>query len=214
MDGRSIFIVIFILNKKTIIMILQISDWWSAMEIVEKIFWSISIPFSLLFLIQIVLTFIGGDIDDMSAEGDADAAVEGDTGIDFQFISLKNLIAFFAVFGWTGIICLDMGIGAGISTLIATLAGLLMMLLMASILYFMGKLVEEGTLDLNNAKGKIGNVYLSIPANRKGMGKVQVEVQGLQTLDAVTDNDFDIPTGAVIQIVDVLNDQILIVKPY
>lgn len=184
------------------------------MEMVEKIYWSISIPFSLLFLIQIVLTFIGGDIDDMSAEGDADAAVEGDTGIDFQFISLKNLIAFFAVFGWTGIICLDMGFGAGFSTLIATLTGLAMMLIMASILYFMGKLVEEGTLDLNNAKGKVGNVYLSIPANRKGMGKVQVEVQGLQTLDAVTDSDSDIATGSVIQVVDVLNDQILIVKPF
>ncbi|MBN2596575.1 hypothetical protein [Labilibaculum sp.] len=195
-------------------MILQISDWWSSMEMVEKIFWGISIPFSLLFLIQIVLTFIGGDIDDMSAEGDADAVVEGDTGIDFQFISLKNLIAFFAVFGWTGIICLDMGLGAGVSTLIATLAGLVMMLIMASILYFMGKLVEEGTLNLNNAKGKIGNVYLSVPANRKGMGKVQIEVQGLQTLDALTDSDSDIPTGAVIQVVDVLNDQILIVKPY
>ncbi|WP_461632961.1 hypothetical protein [Labilibaculum euxinus] len=195
-------------------MILQISDWWSSMEMVEKIFWSISVPFSLLFLIQIALTFVGGDIDDLSAEGDADAAVEGDTGIDFQFISLKNLIAFFAVFGWTGIICLDMGLGAGVSTLIATLAGLVMMLIMASILYFMGKLVEEGTLDLNNAKGKVGNVYLSIPANRKGMGKVQIEVQGLQTLDAVTDSDSDIPTGAVIQVVDVLNDQILIVKPF
>ncbi|MDM8160098.1 hypothetical protein QUH73_09765 [Labilibaculum sp. K2S] len=195
-------------------MILQISDWWSSMEMVEKIFWSISIPFSLLFLIQIVLTFVGGDIDDLSADGDADAAVEGDSGIDFQFISLKNLIAFFAVFGWTGIICLDMGLGAGISTLIATLAGLVMMLIMASILYFMGKLVEEGTLDLNYAKGKIGNVYLSVPANRKGMGKVQIEVQGLQTLDAVTDSDSDIPTGAVIQVVDVLNDQILIVKSF
>ncbi|MUP38667.1 hypothetical protein [Labilibaculum euxinus] len=195
-------------------MILQISDWWSSMEMVEKIFWSISVPFSLLFLIQIALTFVGGDIDDLSAEGDADAAVEGDTGIDFQFISLKNLIAFFAVFGWTGIICLDMGLGAGVSTLIATLAGLAMMLIMASILYFMGKLVEEGTLNINNAKGKIGNVYLSVPANRKGMGKVQIEVQGLQTLDAVTDSDSDIPTGAVIQVVDVLNDQILIVKPF
>ncbi|MDQ1770792.1 hypothetical protein GQR60_06405 [Labilibaculum sp. A4] len=195
-------------------MILQISDWWSSMEMVEKIFWSISVPFSLLFLIQIALTFVGGDIDDLSAEGDADTAVEGDTGIDFQFISLKNLIAFFAVFGWTGIICLDMGLGAGVSTLIATLAGLAMMLIMASILYFMGKLVEEGTLNINNAKGKIGNVYLSVPANRKGMGKVQIEVQGLQILDAVTDSDSDIPTGAVIQVVDVLNDQILIVKPY
>ncbi|WP_372753081.1 hypothetical protein [Labilibaculum sp.] len=195
-------------------MILQISDWWSAMEMVEKIFWGISIPFSLLFLIQIVLTFIGGDFDDVSAEGDADLAIEGDVGIDFQFISLKNMIAFFAVFGWTGIICMDMGLSAGVSTLIATLAGLLMMLIMASILYFMGKLIEEGTLNINNSIGKTGNVYLTVPANRKGMGKVQIEVQGLQTLDAITDNDSDISTGSLIQVVEVLNDQILVVKTF
>ncbi|WP_321280720.1 hypothetical protein [Marinifilum fragile] len=192
-------------------MILQISDWWSAMDIVEKIFWGISIPFSVLFLIQMVITFLGGDVDDVAADGDAD--VSGDTGIDFQFLTLKNLIAFFTIFGWTGIICLHMGFGAGLATFIATIAGLIMMVIMASIMYFMGKLTEEGTLNLNNAIGKAGNVYLTIPANRKGMGKVQIQVQGLQTLDAITDAEKDIKTGAVVEVVEILNDQILVVYP-
>jgi hypothetical protein len=189
------------------------SDWWSTLELAEKIYWGISIPFSVLFLIQLVMTFIGGDIDDVSADGDADAAVEGDTGIDFQFLTLKNLIAFFTIFGWTGIICLDAGMGTGISSFIATIAGLIMMLIMASIMYFMGKLTEEGTLNLNNAIGKVGNVYLTIPAGRKGMGKVQIQVQGLQTLDAITDSEKDIPNGAVVEVTEVLNDQILVVYP-
>jgi hypothetical protein len=189
------------------------SDWWSTLELAEKIYWGISIPFSVLFLIQLVMTFIGGDIDDVSADGDADAAVEGDTGIDFQFLTLKNLIAFFTIFGWTGIICLDAGMGAGISSFFATIAGLIMMLIMASIMYFMGKLTEEGTLNLNNAIGKVGNVYLTIPAGRKGMGKVQIQVQGLQTLDAITDSEKEIPNGAVVEVIEVLNDQILVVYP-
>ncbi|MDQ2178729.1 hypothetical protein [Marinifilum sp. D714] len=192
-------------------MILQISDWWSAMDIVEKIFWGISVPFSVLFLIQMVMTFLGGDVDDVAADGDAD--VSGDTGIDFQFLTLKNLIAFFTIFGWTGIICVHIGFGPFISTFIATIAGLIMMVIMASILYFMGKLTEEGTLNLNNAIGKVGNVYLTIPGNRKGMGKVQIQVQGLQTLDAITDAENDIKTGAVVEVVEILNDQILVVYP-
>ncbi|MCY1635174.1 MULTISPECIES: hypothetical protein [Marinifilum] len=192
-------------------MILQISDWWSTMDMVEKIFWGISVPFSVLFLIQMVMTFLGGDVDDVAADGDAD--VSGDTGIDFQFLTLKNLIAFFTIFGWTGIICVHIGFGPFISTFIATIAGLIMMVIMASILYFMGKLTEEGTLNLNNAIGKIGNVYLTIPANRKGMGKVQIQVQGLQTLDAITDAEKDIKTGAVVEVIEILNDQILVVYP-
>ncbi|RKE04093.1 hypothetical protein [Marinifilum flexuosum] len=192
-------------------MILQISDWWSTMDMVEKIFWGISVPFSVLFLIQMVMTFLGGDVDDVAADGDAD--VSGDTGIDFQFLTLKNLIAFFTIFGWTGIICVHIGFGPFISTFIATIAGLIMMVIMASILYFMGKLTEEGTLNLNNAIGKIGNVYLTIPASRKGMGKVQIQVQGLQTLDAITDAEKDIKTGAVVEVIEILNDQILVVYP-
>lgn len=192
-------------------MILQISDWWSTMDMVEKIFWGISVPFSVLFLIQMVMTFLGGDVDDVAADGDAD--VSGDTGIDFQFLTLKNLIAFFTIFGWTGIICVHIGFGPFISTFIATIAGLIMMVIMASILYFMGKLTEEGTLNLNNAIGKVGNVYLTIPANRKGMGKVQIQVQGLQTLDAITDAEKDIKTGAVVEVIEILNDQILVVYP-
>ena len=84
---------------------------------------------------------------------------------------------------------------------------------MASIPYFMGKLTDEGTLDLNNARGKTGSVYLRIPGKRAGVGKVQVKVQGLQTLDAVTDNEDEIKTGAVVEIVDIINNEILLVKP-
>ncbi len=193
-------------------MILTISNWWSDMNLVEQVFWGIAILFSFFFVIQTVLTFFGGDVEDMDVDGDADTAIDTDGGIDFQFLSLKNLIAFFTIFGWTGIICLHSGYGPGMSALIATGAGLIMMLIMASIMYFMGKLIEDGTLKMKNAIGKSGSVYLPIPAKRAGMGKVQVQVQGFQTLDAVTDNETEIPTGAIVEVVEVLNNQILIVK--
>lgn len=192
---------------------LFISNWWSSMNLSEQIFWGIAILFSALFIIQIILGFISGDIDGVSAEGDADVAVEGDTGIDFQFLSVRNMLAFFTIFGWTGIICLGSDLSPILSTLIATVAGLIMMFIMASIMYFMGKLTEDGTLKIKNAIGKSGNVYLPIPARRSGMGQVQIQVQGLQTLDAITDHDLEIPTGSLVEVVDILNNQVLIVKP-
>ena len=193
-------------------MILTISNWWTDMNLVEQVFWGIAILFSFFFVIQTVLTFFGGDLDDMDVDGDADASIDGDGGIDFQFMSIKNLIAFFTIFGWTGIICLHSGFGPGVSALIATGAGLIMMMIMASLMYFMGRLVEDGSLKMKNAIGKSGSVYLPIPAKRSAMGKVQIQVQGLQTLDAVTDNETDIPTGAIVEVVEILNNQILIVK--
>ena len=194
-------------------MIFLASTWWAEMATFEKINWMIAIPFSVLFVIQIFLTFIGGDIDDMSADGDSDAAIDGDTGIDFQFLTLKNLIAFFTIFGWTGIICIDANLSTGITVLISMFAGTLMMTIMASIIYFMGKLTDSGTLNLNNAIGKTCTVYLPIQPKRNGLGKVQIQVQGLQTLDAMTDSEEEIKTGSVVEVLEVLSNNILLVKP-
>lgn len=194
-------------------MIFLASTWWAEMATFEKINWLIALPFSALFIIQIILTFVGGDIDDMSADGDVDSSIDNDTGIDFQFLSLKNLIAFFTIFGWTGIVCIDAGFTVGVTVLISSIAGIIMMTIMASIMYFMGKLTDEGTLNFNNAIGKTCTVYLTIPAKRGGLGKVQVQVQGFRTLDAMTDNEENLKTGSIVEITKVLNNEILLVQP-
>ena len=100
----------------------------------------------------------------------------------------------------------------GWSVLLAVIAGLLMMVLMASLMYFMGKLTESGTLDLKKSVNKTGTVYLPIPPKRNGMGKVQIMLQGFQTLDAVTDEEAEIPTGSLVEVTDTLEGEILVVK--
>jgi len=194
-------------------MILTISTWWPTLSPLEQVYWFIAIPFSLVFLAQLVMTFFVGDIDHVEAGGDVDANIDSDSGIGFQFITLKNLVAFFAIFAWAGIACVEAGVGTTVTILISIVSGFLMMTIMASIIYFMGKLADDGTLRLINAKGKIGTVYLTIPAKRKGFGKVQISVQGIQTLDAMTDEEEEILTGAVVEVVDIFNNEILIVKP-
>ncbi len=191
---------------------LTISIWWAAMSLPLKIYWVVAIPFTLLFLFQLILTFTGGDFSESDALGDSDAAIDADTGIDFQFLTLKNLVAFFTIFGWTGIACLSSGMGVGLTAIISLIAGLVMMSIMASLFWFMGKLTDDGTLRLKNAIGKTGTVYLPIPGNRSGTGQIQIKVQGLQTLDAMTDNSTGFKTGQVVRVTEVLNGDILLVQ--
>lgn len=182
------------------------------MNTLQKVFWLIAVPASLVFLIMLIITIFVGD-SDMDAGGDADGDVNADDGIGFQFMSVKNMVAFFTILGWSGIFCVKSGLQPGLSIGIAIGCGLLMMVIMASIYYFMGKLQDSGTLEMKNAISKTGEVYLIIPAKRNGMGKVQIKVQGaLRTLDAMTDDEEGIKTGALIDVIDVKDNNILIVK--
>ena len=80
------------------------------------------------------------------------------------------------------------------------------------LIYGMGKLSDDGTLKIRNAIGKSGIVYLPIPPKRGGTGQVQIKVQGLQTLDAMTDDLTGFKTGQVVEVIEVLKGDILLVR--
>ena len=194
-------------------MLLSINSWWASMEVLEKIYWAFALPFSAVFVIQLIMTLIGAGGDgDLDTTGDADFDVDSDAGIGFQFITLKNFIAFFTIFGWTGITCLDAGLGNGMTLFLSIIAGTLMMLLMATLFYFISKLVESGTMKFDSAVGKTATVYLRIPAKKSGAGKIQVNIQGLKTLDAMTNSQEDIKSGSMVKIVAVEAGDILMVE--
>ena len=65
------------------------NEWFAAFEPFEKVYWSIALIASAIFIVLIILTFVGGELDDT---GDVDSDIEGDTGIHFQFLSFKNYI--------------------------------------------------------------------------------------------------------------------------
>jgi hypothetical protein len=191
--------------------LLDISSWWMATPMFEKIFWVIAILFTLLFLVQAILSFTAGDSD--SAMGDADVSIDHDAGVGYQFFTIKNLIAFFTVFGWTGIACIRGDMSKVFTIGAAFVAGTLMMVMMALLFRSMSRLKHSGTLQISNALNKIGETYLFIPAQRNGYGKVHIKVQGsLQELQAITDDDKDIPTGKLVKVVEILNSNILIVS--
>ncbi|TBN03926.1 hypothetical protein EYD45_07845 [Hyunsoonleella flava] len=184
-------------------------DWFANLDFLSKFYWLIAILSSFIFLIVVILSFLGGDAGEVE---DLDSEIESDTGIGFQFITFKNLVGFFTIFGWSGVACIDANLPVPITFVISTISGLIMMTIMAAMFYFMGKLVDSGTLKYENAIDAIGEVYLSIGANRSKMGKVSVSVQGsLRELDALTDALEALPSGTIIKVVDVTSNGILIV---
>ncbi|MBC8755605.1 hypothetical protein H2O64_13085 [Kordia sp. YSTF-M3] len=187
-------------------------EWFSALTYFEKFYWIIAGISSTIFVFVLITTFLIGDAD--GVDGDVDAEIEGDTGIGFQFFSFKNLVAFFTIFSWAGISCLDAGFGKGVTILVSTIAGLIMMFIMGALLYYINKLVSSGTLKLENAIGNVGEVYLTIGANRSKIGKVHVNIQGaLRELDALADSEETLKTGTVVKVKDITGTGILIVQP-
>lgn len=187
-------------------------EWFAALTLFEKIYWSVALIGSIILVILLVLTLLGGDAEDFEG-GDVDTDIDGDTGIGFQFLSFKNLMGFFTIFGWSGIACLDAGMSKGLTVLISMICGLLMMLAMAALFYYLGKMQSSGTLKLKNALNQVGEVYLTVGANRSKIGKVSVTVQGtLRELDALTDEENDLVLGNVVRVKEVTDNGILIVE--
>ena len=186
----------------------SLSSWWAALTPALKIYWGLAIPFSLLFLSQLVISLLGGgDHDDVP-----DVDVESDHGIGLQFLTLKNLAGFFTIFSWTGIAGTYVGWSQGLTLTMATISGFLMVGIMVGVMYLLMKMNANGTMKMAEAIGKSGEVYLLIPASRNSFGKIQIMVGGmLRTLDAVTDEEVDIPTGRHARVTNILDNNILVV---
>lgn len=187
-------------------------EWFSALTYFEKSYWVIAGISSTIFVFVLITTFLVGDAD--GVDGDIDTEIDADTGIGFQFFTFKNVVAFFTIFSWAGISCMDAGYGKGVTILVSSIAGLVMMFIMGVLFYYINKLVSSGTLKLENAIGNVGEVYLTIGANRSKLGKVHVNIQGaLRELDALADSEETLKTGTVIKVKDITGTGILIVQP-
>ncbi|WP_353126527.1 hypothetical protein [Parapedobacter pyrenivorans] len=189
---------------------LSIATWWQTLGGVEKFFWAVALLFSFMFVVQTIISFIGGDDD--GAFGDSDEYVDGDGGIDYQFFTIKNFITFFTVFGWVGLACLQGNLPLAQVILWSSLSGIAIVMVMFFLFSRMAKLRSSGTLLIQNALHKQAETYLRIPAARGGYGKVHIRVQGsLRELRALTDDEVDVPTGKPVTVIGIVNDSVLLV---
>jgi hypothetical protein len=170
---------------------------------------------SAILVIQVLMQVFGlagdGDFTGSHDVGHVDGGGDHGAGSHdgswfFGVISFKALIAFAGLFGLTGLALMDSGVGPAMRALISTAVGVAGMFLVAFLMRGLTGLTSSGTLDLRNALGASGSVYLRIPARGQGVGKVTLEVQGRSIqLDALTDGEA-LPTGARVQVIALAGD--------
>jgi len=175
-----------------------------------KTFWFVAIPTSIFFLLQTIMTFVGADASDgISADFDGD--LEGGDA-PFQLFSLRNLVNFLLGFSWTGIAFYPTVTSPALLISLAFIVGASFVYLFFMIIRQVQKLAEDNSFKLSNTINKTAEVYLTIPGNKKGKGKVLVSVKGsVHELDAVTDDD-KLDSGAVVKVIKIESDNILLVK--
>ena len=197
-------------------LLIVFGDWWSELNGTEQLFWGISMIFSVLFIIQFILSLIGLDFDgDSDFEVSSDSDTEGGYSLDpsFTLFSVRSIIAFFTFFGWTGVLALNAGLSTMIAVIMASLSGFLAMVIVGYMMYLFSKLGESGNVDLNEALFHTGEVYLTIPEGKRGPGKIHINISGaMKEMDAITEGK-SLVTGAKIRVVEILDANVLLVEP-
>jgi hypothetical protein len=189
-------------------------ELFNSLEPLQKFFWTIACCASLVFIIQTIMTFIGlgtdADVDAGPMDGSVDSMEDGALSGVFSF---RNLINFLLGYGWAGVLLFDDIEKRWLLQLLAIAVGLLFVLAFVFMFRQVMKLSHDGSFKMSETVGLKADVYLRIPAARSGRGKVQLSVKGsVHEIDAVTDKDAEIPTGGQVEIVEVLGDDLLLVK--
>ncbi|MBQ3592555.1 MAG: hypothetical protein II979_11500 [Clostridia bacterium] len=182
--------------------------WWNSMDLAARIFAIVAIPSTLVLVVQTILLFFGFDDD---FDGDVD--IPGDDGM--VLFSLRGIMGMAAVGGWSGLVLYQTGLPLGLAVLLAVVFGFMALVGIAWLMKVSMKLQSSGNLDLGYAIGKVGTVYIPIPAEMKGTGKVNITLQErLVEVNAVTACDRKLATGESVRVVGTDETGVLVVEPF
>ena len=130
----------------------------------------------------------------------------GHAGEGMHLRSARALAAGLTFFGLGGLLGLQLGVGPIIATCVGVVFGAMAQLGTGYALQAMTRFEEDRTLNLDRAIGQSAIVYLTVPAERSGLGKVHVSVQErFVEVPAITRHGA-IPTGSPVLVVDVDED--------
>ena len=203
------------------------TEWWNSLEPAMKILWAVTLSASLVFVIQTVMTFLGAASDsdfDINSDVDAGAADVSDGSLDaghdvdhpstgMNLLTFRNFINFLIGFGWTAILLEDSIPSVSLRLLLAVVVGVLLVALVMLLFRWLTRMQESGTINVyKSAVDCQGTVYLTIPGQRTGEGKVQITINNsVREYAALTDGP-TLKTGTRIRVVDVVSASTLLVE--
>ena len=190
-------------------------EWWSTLSTVMKILWGVTLSASVIFVIQSILTFVGADAD-FNTDFDADVSsidgTDGDSGMGL--LTFRNFVNFFLGFGWTAILLRDQIESNAVLMIVSVVIGVGLVAVVMLLFKWISGMQQSGNIDIHrSAEGCAGKVYLSIPANRRGKGKVQITINNsVREYEAVTDSDETLKTGDDITVIEAVSDDTVLVE--
>lgn len=169
----------------------------------------------IFLLFQFASMFIGGDDSGLDS-GDADLDLDLDMGGDggntdsgwwiIEIISLRTLAAAATFFGLTGLGANAYGFSPAVTLVLAAIAGFASMYAVYWAFKQLFRLQSSGSENVANALGRPAQVYVPIPAEGKGIGKVHFEMQGrMVEYQATSIEDRTLATGEAVEVVGIVN---------
>ena len=189
-------------------------NWWNELDLIQPIFALIALPSTVLIIIQTVLLLIG-----IGGESDTDVDVDDVDGIDLPddglaIFSIRGILSMLCITGWVAVALLETTLPAGVSIAIAIVCGIVTLIGMAYLMRAVNRLQSSGNIDVGNCIGKIGEVYIPVPAAGAGSGKINLTVQEkFCEFTAITTSSDQLKTGSYVRVVAVNEAGVLVVEP-
>ena len=210
--------------------------WWDNLSNLQQTSFIIAISATIIMVIFIILMLIGMDgAESFDGDVDIDIDFDGDVDVDFddvdgagdvdaynhdsiisisglRILTIRGILAFFSIGGWTVYLLAD-NVNAWLAIVIGAIAGAIASVLLAIAMKAVMKLESSGNLDYKGAVGKIAVVYIRIPKNGIGKGKVIFNHQGkMLEVDAITKGKEDIIAKNEVKIIALENETTLVVE--
>lgn len=166
-----------------------------------------------ILVIQLLLGMLGIVHDGLDSPGEShdghiEAAAEG-----LNLLSVRALSAGLGFFGVGGMAGLATGLGLLAALPLAIALGLGATIATAMITRAMLRLEDDGSVSIHGAVGSTGTVYLAIPGECQGAGKVLLTLQNRTVEYQAVTSERALPTGTSVLVVDVVGPDTVDVVP-
>lgn len=177
----------------------------------DLLFASAALTGGILFIAWFFLLMMGG-----IAGGILDGVgLDVDMGADLSFkaFTFQGIIAFIMMFGLVGLALSRSDQGDMMALFAGTVAGGASMWSMGKLFQAFHSVQSSGNMNIENAIGQDGTVYMRIKPGE--VGQIQVTIQGaMRTLDAIaSDSSLHLKTGATVTVDKIVAGRMVVV-PY
>lgn len=192
--------------------------WWTELTDFQQIVFIIAGSSTIILLVLLILllmglgneSFDGSDFDEFDFDPYNDEPLSSFSGL--RIVSLRGVLSFFSIGGWMAFI-LEPNMGVGLAILFGTLSGFVAAFLVALAFKMSMRLESSGNIDYKNAIGKTAKVYIRVPKDRSGIGKVNLVLQErLVEIDAMTNDLEDLKHNDMVDVVDLVDERTLLVR--